>query len=166
MELEDENLSPIEQVNLTVPTTDDPSTPVWTFRMWFIGLLICAILSFLNQFLSYRTEPLTVSALIGQIAAMPLGKFMAATLPTKVFLSGTRSPFTLNPGPFNMKEHVLITIFANSGAGTVYAIYIVDIIKVFYFRNISFFTGLLICITSQVRSKSKFKEIFPEPKGS
>ncbi len=33
--------SPVEQVRLTVPNTDDPSLPVWTFRMWTIGLLFC-----------------------------------------------------------------------------------------------------------------------------
>ena len=31
----DEEDSPIKQVALTVPTTDDPSLPVLTFRMWF-----------------------------------------------------------------------------------------------------------------------------------
>lgn len=152
IEPENENLSPIEQVNLTVSITDDPSIPVWTFRMWFLGILICAVLSFLNQFFYYRTEPLTISALVGQIAAMPMGRFMAATLPTTVYLQGTRFAFTLNPGPFNMKEHVLITIFANAGAGTVYATGIVDIIKALYIRTISFMAGLLICITTQVCS--------------
>ncbi|CAK9226194.1 unnamed protein product [Sphagnum troendelagicum] len=33
--------SPVEQVRQTVPNTDDPSLPVWTFRMWTIGLLFC-----------------------------------------------------------------------------------------------------------------------------
>ncbi|CAM6094354.1 unnamed protein product [Calypogeia fissa] len=150
IEPENENLSPIEQVNLTVPITDDPTIPVWTFRMWFLGLLICAVLSFLNQFFYYRTEPLIVSALVGQIAAMPMGQFMAATLPTTVFFKGSRFAFSLNPGPFNMKEHVLITIFANSGSGTVYATGIVDIVKALYLRNISFVAGLLVCVTTQM----------------
>ncbi|WJX88182.1 hypothetical protein P8452_70294 [Trifolium repens] len=37
----DEN-SPIEQVALTVPVTDDPSLPVFTFRTWTLGTLACA----------------------------------------------------------------------------------------------------------------------------
>ena len=43
--LDDEETSPIEEVRLTVPTTDDPSLPVWTFRMWRIGLFSCALMS-------------------------------------------------------------------------------------------------------------------------
>ncbi|ONK59218.1 uncharacterized protein A4U43_C08F4190 [Asparagus officinalis] len=45
-----EENSPIEQVALTVPTSDDPSIPVLTFRMWVLGTASCALLSFLNQF--------------------------------------------------------------------------------------------------------------------
>jgi hypothetical protein len=33
--------SPVEQVRLIVPNTDDSSLAVWTFRMWTIGLLFC-----------------------------------------------------------------------------------------------------------------------------
>lgn len=149
-EVLDENHSPIEEVNLTVPITDDPSLPVWTFRMWFLGIVSCAVLAFLNQFFSYRTEPLTVSSLTVQIVAMPLGRLMAATLPTRKFLKGTRLEFSLNPGPFNMKEHVLITIFANAGANGAYAINIITIVKAIYVKKISFVASLLITITTQV----------------
>lgn len=56
----------------------------------------------------------------------------------------------MNPGPFNVKEHVLITIFANSGAGGAYAISIVTIVKAFYKKKITFFVALSITITTQV----------------
>jgi OPT family oligopeptide transporter len=88
-----------------------------------------------------------------QVVALPLGHFMARVLPDRKFkvLGRERS---LNPGPFNVKEHVLISVFANAGAafggGNAYAIGIVTIIKAFYKRNISFFTSLLIIITTQV----------------
>nr|GEU52662.1 oligopeptide transporter 7-like [Tanacetum cinerariifolium] len=45
-----EENSPIEQVALTVPITDDPSLPVVTLRMWTLGTVACVLLSFLNQF--------------------------------------------------------------------------------------------------------------------
>ncbi|XP_061352209.1 oligopeptide transporter 7-like [Gastrolobium bilobum] len=145
----DEN-SPIKQVALTVPTTDDPSLPVLTFRMWVLGTLSCVLLSFLNQFFWYRTEPLTITAISAQIAVVPLGQLMASKITKRSFFRGTRWEFTLNPGPFNVKEHVLITIFANSGAGTVYAIHIVTAVKVFYRQHISFFVSFLVVITTQV----------------
>ncbi|KAL7116817.1 hypothetical protein ACP275_03G029400 [Erythranthe tilingii] len=151
-----EEVSPIEQVRLTVPNGDDPTLPVWTFRMWFLGLLSCILLSFLNTFFSYRTEPLTVTMISVQVATLPIGRFMANVLPTTKFTVpgfGSRL-FSLNPGPFNMKEHVLISIFANAGSafggGSAYAVEIVDIIKAIYKRNISFIASLLLVLTTQV----------------
>ncbi|PSS10439.1 Oligopeptide transporter like [Actinidia chinensis var. chinensis] len=112
--LNDQTRCPVEEVALVVPETDDPSLPVMTFRAWFLGLTLCAVLIFLNTFFLYRTQPLTISAILMQIAALPLGKFMASTLPTTQYSVFGRS-FRLNPGPFNMKEHVIITVIANCG---------------------------------------------------
>ncbi|KAI5007981.1 hypothetical protein ZWY2020_009029 [Hordeum vulgare] len=58
---DEDDMSQVEQVRLTVPVTDDPSLPVWTFRMWTMGFLLCALLSFLNQFFAYRSEPIVIS---------------------------------------------------------------------------------------------------------
>ncbi|KAH7283220.1 hypothetical protein KP509_35G066400 [Ceratopteris richardii] len=154
-DVKDTEESQVEEVALTVSTIDDPSLPVWTFRMWTIGLISCILLSFLNQFFAYRTEPLTVTLITVQIAAVPIGHFMAFVLPTRTYrVPYFNSEFTFNPGPFNIKEHVLITIFANAGSafgsGSAYAISIVTIVKAFYHRNISFVAGLLIVITTQV----------------
>ena len=159
-EEEVEDQSPIEQVALTVGTTDDPSLPVWTFRMWSIGLLSCVLLSFLNQFFSYRTEPLIVTQITVQVASLPIGRFMALVLPkTRYRLPIFGGSFSLNPGPFNVKEHVLITIFANAGMafgnGNAYAVMIIDIVKALYHRNISFLAGLSIILTTQVICKKQ-----------
>lgn len=155
---EEEN-SPVKQVALTVSTTDDPSLPVLTFRMWVLGTLSCVLLSFLNQFFWYRTEPLTITAISAQIAVVPLGQLMAAKITKRVFWKGSRWEFTLNPGPFNVKEHVLITIFANSGAGSVYAIHVVTGVKIFYNKQITFFVSLIVVLTTQVNWLTQFINI-------
>ena len=152
---ENDDVSPIEQVRLTVSNVDDPTLPVWTFRMWFLGLVSCVLLSFLNTFFMYRTEPLVISMISVQVATLPIGRFLERVLPTTPFrVPGLGKEVSLNPGPFNMKEHVLISIFANAGAafggGAAYAISIVDIIKAFYRRNISFWTSWVLVITTQV----------------
>ncbi|KAJ4746419.1 oligopeptide transporter [Rhynchospora pubera] len=152
----EEDNSPVEQVRMTVLTTDDPTLPVWTFRMWVIGIFSCALMSFLNQFFSYRTEPLIITSITVQVASLPAGRLLANILPEKKFrLPGFGDRlFSLNPGPFNIKEHVLISIFANAGYafgnGSAYAVGIVNIIKAFYHRRISFFAGWLLIITTQV----------------
>ena len=150
MELEVVEECPVKQVELTVPKTDDPTLPAVTFRMWVLGLGACVILSFVNQFFWYRKMPLNVTSISAMIAVVPLGHLMARTLPHRVFFKNTRWKFTMNPGPFNMKEHVLITIFANSGAGTVYATHILSAVKLYYKRKLTFLPALLVMITTQV----------------
>ncbi|XP_021682675.1 oligopeptide transporter 3 isoform X2 [Hevea brasiliensis] len=144
---------PIEEVALVVPETDDPTLPVMTFRAWFLGLTSCVLLIFLNTFFTYRTQPLTISAILMQIGVLPIGKFMARTLPTKeykIFGWG----FTLNPGPFNIKEHVIITIFANCGVsyggGDAYSIGAITVMKAYYNQSLNFLCGLLIVLTTQI----------------
>lgn len=148
-----EERCPIEEVALIVPETDDPTMPVMTFRAWFLGLTSCTLLIFLNTFFTFRTQPLTISAILMQIAVLPIGKFMARILPNKEFqVLGWR--FSLNPGPFNIKEHVIITIFANCGVsfggGDAYSIGAITVMKAYYKQSLNFLCGLLIVLTTQV----------------
>ncbi|KAK2363349.1 oligopeptide transporter [Trifolium repens] len=145
------NDSPIEQVRLTVLITDDPSQPALTFRTWVLGLVSCVLLAFVNQFLGYRTNPLKITSVSAQIISLPLGKLMAATLPSKpIQVPFTTRSFSLNPGPFSLKEHVLITIFASSGSSGVYAINIITIVKAFYHRTIHPVAAYLLALSTQM----------------
>ncbi|KAG8941753.1 hypothetical protein FRC00_012221, partial [Tulasnella sp. 408] len=80
--------SPYPEVRASVSNTDDPDMPTLTFRMW--------------------------------IVAYPFGKALDHFLPIRYWTISTRCPvvggrtFSLNPGPFNIKEHALI--FMMSGA--------------------------------------------------
>ncbi|KAL8279463.1 hypothetical protein RQP46_008025 [Phenoliferia psychrophenolica] len=63
-----------------------------------------------------------VNTFCAQVIAYPMGKFLEWCLPTKKFrILGRECSF--NPGPFNQKEHMLITIMANVtfGGGGVYS---------------------------------------------
>ncbi|KAK9047532.1 hypothetical protein V6N11_053371 [Hibiscus sabdariffa] len=53
---DEDDVSPIEEVRLTVYNDDDTTLPVGTFRMWFIGVFSNVLLSFLNTFFSYRSN--------------------------------------------------------------------------------------------------------------
>jgi OPT family oligopeptide transporter len=146
----------VEEVALVVPETDDPTLPVMTFRAWFLGLTSCTVLIFLNTFFTYRTQPLTISSILMQIAVLPIGRFLATVLPKKeVKLCGNWG-FNLNPGPFNIKEHVIITIFANCGVsyggGDAYSIGAITVMKTYYKQSLSFLCALLIVLTTQVLS--------------
>lgn len=145
------NDSPIEEVRLTVPITDDPSLSALTFRTWFLGTISCFLLAFVNQFFSYRQNPLSVGSISAQILVLPIGHLMAATLPSKqIKFPFTNWSFSLNPGPFNMKEHVLITIFASCGSSGIYAVGIITIVKAFYHRTLHPLAAMLLVQTTQV----------------
>ncbi|KZV56343.1 oligopeptide transporter 1-like [Dorcoceras hygrometricum] len=125
--------------------------PVLTFRTWLLGMLSCVMLAFINQFFGYRQNNLSISAVTVQIVTLPLGKFMARVLPTKAFhVPMTNWSFSLNPGPFTLKEHVLITIFASCGASGVYAVNIITIVKAFYHRDLHPFAAWLLVQTTQM----------------
>ncbi|KAL0915418.1 hypothetical protein M5K25_015832 [Dendrobium thyrsiflorum] len=147
----EENDHPIEEVRLTVDPSDNPNIPALTFRTWLIGVISCVLLSFANMFFGYRTNQLSVGSVCIQIIALPIGRFLAATLPKKeIKFPFTNRSFSLNPGPFSMKEHCLITIFASAGAGGLYAIHIVTIVKAFYHRNIHPMAAFLLAQTTQL----------------
>ncbi|PIM98023.1 Sexual differentiation process protein ISP4 [Handroanthus impetiginosus] len=150
-DVDDENYCPVEQVRLTVPPTDDPSLPALTFRTWFLGLLSCVMLAFVNQFFGYRQNSIYISAVTVQIVTLPIGKFMARVLPTRKFTVPVINwSFSLNPGPFNLKEHVLITIFASCGSSGVYAVSIITIVKAFYHRQLHPVAAWLLAQTTQM----------------
>ncbi|KAJ8629822.1 hypothetical protein MRB53_023145 [Persea americana] len=86
-----------------------------------------------------------------QIIALPVGKLVAATLPSKsIRVPMTKWSFSLNPGPVNLKEQVLITIFANSGSNAVYALGIITIVKAFYYRKLNPLAAMFLSQTTQV----------------
>ncbi|KAF9190594.1 hypothetical protein BGZ49_003673 [Haplosporangium sp. Z 27] len=138
--IEEEENSPIPEVASIVSNKDDPSIPVMTFRFWFIAIFFASILSFFNQFFWFRTQPMTINTLVIQLVSFPVGKFMARVLPTGV----------LNPGPFNVKEHVLVALTANCAYQTAYAVDIVVIQKIFYKQDFGFLANFLLIICTQV----------------
>ncbi|KAG0222737.1 hypothetical protein BGW41_005862 [Actinomortierella wolfii] len=139
MELEEEENSPIPEVAAIVSNKDDPSLPVMTFRYFVLAILFSGVLSFLNMFLWFRSTPMWLSPLVVQLLAYPAGKFLARVLP--------HGP--LNPGPFNMKEHVLISLTANCAAQPAYSIDVTVIQKVFYNEDFGFLANFLLCLCTQ-----------------
>ncbi|CAD6885939.1 unnamed protein product [Tilletia controversa] len=139
--LHDDSIYP--EVRVAVSNVDDPNMPVNTFRTWFIGLVFTILLSGLNQFFSYRIPSVQISSLVAQLVAFPFGVLLAAILPRKVWKTPLGS-FSLNPGPFNIKEHTMITVMANVTAGGAYATDVLAVQKFFY--NQSFGAGYQIML--------------------
>jgi hypothetical protein len=114
--------------------------PASTVRAWLIGLIWAALIPGVNQFFFFRypTVGLPVrfvlhdffpqhlhsmlsctpyEQFIPLLLSFPIGKLLALYVPN-VTLFGLE----LNPGPFTIKEHVIITIMASVASAPAYAV--------------------------------------------
>ncbi|KAI0286278.1 OPT oligopeptide transporter [Russula brevipes] len=142
-EVEDE--SPYPEVRSAVSNTDDPDMPASTLRAWVVGLMWSVFIPGINQFFFFRYPSVTIGAIVPQLLTFPLCKALARYLPN-VSIFG----MPLNPGPFTIKEHVIITIMAGIGATSAYATDIVAVQKVFYNQNPPFGYQWLLVMSTQL----------------
>jgi OPT family small oligopeptide transporter len=134
------NDSPYPEVRAVVDPFDDPSVSANTFRAWFIGLLLTVVFTGVNQLFALRYPTIMIYSVVSQTVSYPIGAFLAKILPTKTFNFFGWS-WSLNPGPFNQKEHMLITVMANVAyggyLGTAYVTNIFTVLKVKKWYNMT-----------------------------
>ena len=80
--------------------------------MWVIGSLFAATGAGVNILFSMRAPSISISTLIAQLVAYPIGNLWAKYMPNRTF-NTFGLEWELNPGTFTIKEHTLITIMAN-----------------------------------------------------
>lgn len=100
---------------------EDPDVPASTIRAWVIGMLLTTVVSAVNGLFFLRYPIINISPYVVQLIAYPIGVGWARALPNREFNTfGVK--WNLNPGPFNVKEHVIIVAMANAafGGGTGY----------------------------------------------
>ncbi|KAF8504583.1 oligopeptide transporter [Russula emetica] len=143
--------SPYPEVRASVSNIDDPDMPALTIRMWFIGLFLSSLGGSMNLFFNFRQPAPFVFPIVLLLMAHPLGKYLAYVLPFTIyrlpkFLGGAR--FSLNPGPWSIKEHVLVFMMTNVSVGPAYAINAVVVAEYYYHLHLGFwFTVILILAT-------------------
>ncbi|KAI5827164.1 small oligopeptide transporter, partial [Schizophyllum commune Tattone D] len=101
--------------------------PASTIRAWVLGVIWAMVIPGMNQFFYFRYPSVTVTGLVAQLLIFPFGRLWAFACPNVSIFS-----IPLNPGPFTIKEHVLVTIMATVGAETAYATDIVAVQRVYY----------------------------------
>jgi OPT family oligopeptide transporter len=196
----DEEDSPYPEVRASVSNIDDPDMPAMTIRMWFVGLLLCMTSTFvfwsffdvfwthhnycssLNVFFNFRDPAPTVVPIALLLISYPFGKFLAFTLPIRVYriplpclprsifplnqpsfapfrlivqlllpLTCSRDiEFSLNPGPWNIKEHVLVYIMANVAVVNPYALNAIVVAQVYYKIVIGYWFSLTLVLATQL----------------
>ncbi|KIK98331.1 hypothetical protein PAXRUDRAFT_31250 [Paxillus rubicundulus Ve08.2h10] len=141
--------SPYAEVRAAVSSIDDPTIPVNTFRTWFLGLFYTIVISAMNQFFSMRYPSVIITGVVAQLTALPLGKGLERILPTTRFRVFGYT-WSFNPGPFNMKEHVLITVMANVVVNGAYATDIVATQRAFYNQTLSNTYQICLALSTQL----------------
>ncbi|CAG8704106.1 20645_t:CDS:10 [Gigaspora margarita] len=104
---------------MAVSVKDDPSLPCTTFRFWVLSTLFTSLGAAVSEFYYFRSNGGGYSIFFVLLVSYIVGKWMARVLPVDEF-KFYKWKFTLNPGPFNVKEHVLIAVAAGAGGGSAY----------------------------------------------
>ncbi|KAI8599875.1 OPT oligopeptide transporter protein-domain-containing protein [Dissophora ornata] len=144
--------SPIQVVRATVGTVDDPSLPCFTFRMWVLSTIFIVMGAAISEYNFFRSNSAYFSIYFVQLASYFCGKAMAKVLPVREFEIRSRRiswKFTLNPGKFNMKEHMLIGIAAAAGCSPAYATNVLAIQSLVFNSPLGNLTGIGLVVSSQ-----------------
>ena len=129
--------------------------PASTLRAWVLGLFFAIVVSGVDQFFHFRypavniyqvcssavicvphvaeSGPLCKIKYVPLLVSFPMGKLWARYVPN-VSIFG----ISLNPGPFNVKEHVIITTMANVGAGPAYVVSVTSLCHIISARSNQF----------------------------
>ncbi|KAJ7203968.1 OPT-domain-containing protein [Mycena rebaudengoi] len=127
------------EVRAVVDNHDDPKISAHTFRTWVIGTVFVGAGGFINQFFSIRYPTIYIYSNVAQVLAFPFAKLLEL-LPNRQFTTFGWT-WSFNPGPFNPKEHMLITIMANVGFNTPYTNNIIWVQYLPLYFNQSWATG-------------------------
>lgn len=147
MKAEEEEDSPYPEVRAAVRNYDE-DVPCNTIRAWTIGLLLVTVGASMNTLFSLRQPSIGLGPLIAQIIAWPMGHGWAKVMPTKQFKTfGIK--WSLNPGPFNVKEHSIIVVMAGVSFSVAYATDIILAQLVFYKQDFGILFQLLLTISTQ-----------------
>ncbi|KAI7760446.1 hypothetical protein LZL87_008536 [Fusarium oxysporum] len=144
---EEEENSPYPEVRAAVRNFDE-DLPCNTVRAWTIGMLLVIVGASMNTLFSLRQPSISIGPLIAQIVAWPMGHGWAKFVPDKEFTTFGIT-WTLNPGPFNVKEHAIIVVMASVSFSVAYATDIILAQVIFYKQDFGLVFQLLLTISTQ-----------------
>ncbi|KAF8055167.1 peptide transporter MTD1 [Lyophyllum atratum] len=146
----------IDVATRLISLEDDPTLPSFTFRTSFLGLGLSCFGAVLGQIFYFRPQTVFVSQLFIQIIGYILGKVLEEIIPgpgnahARLQTKDSRFWRFMNPGPFNLKEHVAITIFASTAADSALAINIFAADDLYYHIQPNAGVGIFTLIGSQL----------------
>lgn len=135
-----------------VSADDDETMRVNTFRMWFSGVGYAAFGSVLGILFQFRPQVISVSALFLQILIYLTGSIFAKVIPGPGHRWHRNNAFWnfMNPGPFNIKEHVAAQIMARTASGAALACFVFASDDLFYNISVNAGNAIFSLLASQL----------------
>lgn len=135
-----------------VSSDDDPNLIIHTFRMWFTGVGLAVFGAVLGMLFQFRPQVISVSALFLQLLAYMIGRLLEVGIPSPGtrFNNGNWFWRFMNPGPFNIKEHVGAQILANTAATAAQACFVFASDDLFYGITVNPGNAIFTLLASQL----------------
>ncbi|ORX39348.1 OPT oligopeptide transporter protein-domain-containing protein [Kockovaella imperatae] len=130
-----------------VPATDDPTLPTLTLRVLLIGSFFCLLGASASQIFYFKSNAPSFSSYFIILATYPLGHGLANE---RFIPRGQRFlGLELNPGPFSIKEAILVSVLASSGATSAYATDILAIMDLYFHVTLGPISSIILLLTTQ-----------------
>ncbi|VUC37067.1 unnamed protein product [Clonostachys rosea] len=142
--------SPYEEVRAAVREIDNGEYAN-TLRSWILGMVFVTIVSGVNMFLSMRSPAITIPAVVVILITYPIGVLWAKIMPMHKFKTFGLE-WSLNPGPFSVKEHAVITLMAKITADYPYSTNALEALQApsLYNHNLGWGFALMFTLSSQI----------------
>lgn len=110
----------------------------------------------MNVFFNFRQPAPNVVPTVLLLMSHPFGRLFAYILPIKTYRLPRWAPFiggatfSFNPGPWNIKEHVLVFIMGNVALNSPYAINVIVVAQHYYGITIDYWFSLTLVLATQL----------------
>ncbi|OOG00122.1 hypothetical protein ASPCADRAFT_161658 [Aspergillus carbonarius ITEM 5010] len=140
---------PIPLVAKTVDLRNDPTEPILTFRFWTLSTFWVLVGCALSTFYYFKPYYNTITSYAVQLLSWGMGDAMAKYLPKRQFnFFGWK--WTMNPGPWNAKEHALIVVAYWGSCYTAYGMGPLSAIELYYGQKLNAGWSMFFLLASQM----------------
>ncbi|PLW21798.1 hypothetical protein PCANC_02927 [Puccinia coronata f. sp. avenae] len=133
-----------------VSLEDDSKATTLSFRVFLLGSFLGCTGAAVGQIFFFKSNGVGFNIFLIILVSYPMGKALERLLPDITISLSKRWSFRLNPGPFTLKEHLLIGVLASGASGSSYAGDIVAVQDLYYHRDIGHVGGLLLVLSTQL----------------
>ncbi|KAL8404602.1 hypothetical protein RB594_009451 [Gaeumannomyces avenae] len=140
---------PVKLVAKTVSLHNDFSEPILTFRFWVLSTFWVVTGCAISSMYYFKPYSSTLTSYAIQLLSWGMGDAMHRWLPDwGLTLRGQR--YSINPGPWNAKEHALIVVAYWGSCYTAYGLGPLSALEMYYGKKISAGWGIVFLLSTQM----------------